>query len=89
MNSSATDTASTAPVMPMADSSPHPRFNALKHGILSRYTVLSHENHSDYESLVNSRVKDVKSQLKSATFQAKRKHHETQHSCGLASDSFG
>ena len=30
------------------------RFNALKHGILSRYTVLSHENHSDYESLVNS-----------------------------------
>ena len=39
---------------------PHPqpyevvRFNALKHGILSRYTVLSHENHADYESLVNS-----------------------------------
>ena len=30
------------------------RFNALKHGILSRYTVLSHENHADYESLVNS-----------------------------------
>ncbi len=30
------------------------RFNALKHGILSRYTVLSHENHVDYESLVNS-----------------------------------
>lgn len=93
MNSNATNTASTAPLMPMADSSPHPykvvRFNALKHGILSRYTVLSHENHSDYESLVNSRVKDVKSQLKSATFQAKRKHHETQHSCGLASDSFG
>ena len=28
------------------------RFNALKHGILSRYTVLSHENHADYESLV-------------------------------------
>ena len=39
---------------------PHPqpyevvRFNALKHGILSRYTVLSHESHADYESLVNS-----------------------------------
>ena len=30
------------------------RFNALKHGILSRYTVLSFENHADYESLVNS-----------------------------------
>jgi hypothetical protein len=30
------------------------RFNAMKHGILSRYTVLSHENHADYESLVNS-----------------------------------
>ena len=39
---------------------PHPqpyevvRFNALKYGILSRYTVLSHENHADYESLLNS-----------------------------------
>jgi hypothetical protein len=30
------------------------RFNAMKHGILSRYTVLSHENEADYESLVNS-----------------------------------
>jgi hypothetical protein len=30
------------------------RFNALKHGILSRYTVLSHESHADYESLLNS-----------------------------------
>lgn len=30
------------------------RFNAMKHGILSRYTVLSHENHADYESLVNA-----------------------------------
>ncbi len=30
------------------------RFNALRHGILSRYVVLSHENHADYESLVNS-----------------------------------
>lgn len=42
----------------MADSNPPPyevvRFNALKHGILSRYTVLSHESHADYESLVNS-----------------------------------
>jgi len=57
MNST-THTASTAPLMPTADSSPQPyevvRFNALKHGILSRYTVLSHESHADYESLVNS-----------------------------------
>ncbi len=30
------------------------RYNALKHGILSRLTVLSHESHADYESLVNS-----------------------------------
>ncbi|MEI2625760.1 MAG: hypothetical protein V9G23_19055 [Giesbergeria sp.] len=53
-----TDTASTAPLMPTADPNPQPyevvRFNALKHGILSRYTVLSHESHADYESLVNS-----------------------------------
>ena len=53
-----TNTTSTAPTMPTADPSPQPyevvRFNALKHGILSRYTVLSHENHADYESLVNS-----------------------------------
>ena len=42
----------------IANPTPQPyeivRFNALKHGILSRYTVLSHENHADYESLVNS-----------------------------------
>jgi len=34
------------------------RFNALKHGILSRYTVLSHESHADYESLVNSLMEE-------------------------------
>lgn len=55
---SPTNTANTAPVMPTADPSTQPyevvRFNALKHGILSRYTVLSHESHADYESLVNS-----------------------------------
>jgi hypothetical protein len=34
------------------------RFNAMKHGILSRYTVLSHENHADYESLVNSLMEE-------------------------------
>ena len=43
---------------PMTVLSPKPyevvRFNALKHGILSRYTVLSHESHADYDSLVNS-----------------------------------
>ena len=57
MNAS-TDTASNAAPTPWADPSPKPyevvRFNALKHGILSRYTVLSHENHADYESLINS-----------------------------------
>ena len=57
MNAS-TYTTSTTPVIPTAEISPPPyeavRFNALKHGILSRYTVLSHENHADYESLVNS-----------------------------------
>jgi len=53
-----TNTASTATLTPTADHSPQPyevvRFNALKHGILSRYTVLSHESHADYESLVSS-----------------------------------
>jgi hypothetical protein len=43
---------------PITEPAPTPyevvRFNALKHGILSRYTVLSHESHADYESLVNS-----------------------------------
>ena len=34
------------------------RFNAMKHGILSRYTVLSHENHADYESLVQSLMEE-------------------------------
>ena len=51
-------TADTAPLIPMSDPNPQPyeavRFNALKRGILSRYTVLSHESHADYESLVNS-----------------------------------
>jgi hypothetical protein len=61
-----TDTTSTASLMPMTNPSnlivggtPEAgyegvRFNAMKHGILSRYTVLSHESHADYESLVNS-----------------------------------
>ena len=53
MNTTATDKTDE-----MADPKAQPyefvRFNALKHGILSRYTVLSHENHADYESLVNS-----------------------------------
>lgn len=51
-------TARNAPLMSTAYPGPQPyevvRFNALKHGILSRYTVLSHESHADYESLVNS-----------------------------------
>ena len=61
-----TITASTATVRPAPNPSAPPtvdakppayevvRFNALKHGILSRYTVLSHESHADYESLVDS-----------------------------------
>lgn len=48
----------TAPLMPTSEPGTQPydvvRFNALKHGVLSRYTVLSHESHADYESLVNS-----------------------------------
>ena len=51
-------TTATEKTAEIADPSPQAyevvRFNALKHGILSRYTVLSHENHADYESLVNS-----------------------------------
>ena len=53
-----TNTSSTATLTPNDGPSAIPyevvRFYALKHGILSRYTVLSHENHADYESLVNS-----------------------------------
>ena len=46
-------TTSTATLMPMADPSlPQPyevgRFNALKQGILSRYTGLSRESQGDY-----------------------------------------
>jgi hypothetical protein len=51
-------TSDPASLVPTTGPSPPPyevvRFNALKHGILSRYTVLSHESHADYESLVNS-----------------------------------
>ena len=50
--------AGDTPAPPVAGQTAQPyevvRFNALKHGILSRYTVLSHESHADYESLVNS-----------------------------------
>lgn len=62
MNTTTTDTAllttsdNPAPLVPDAKPQPYEvvRFNAMKHGILSRYTVLSHECHADYESLVNS-----------------------------------
>ena len=54
------NTTSTDNTDEMANPQPAPyevvRFNALKHGILSRYTVLSHENHADYESLINSLI---------------------------------
>ncbi|NDP39900.1 MAG: hypothetical protein GZ093_14310 [Rhodoferax sp.] len=53
--------AASNPAAPLAVETKPPayevvRFNALKHGILSRYTVLSHESHADYESLVNSLI---------------------------------
>ena len=52
------NTTATVKTDEIAQPNPQPyevvRFNALKHGILSRYTVLSHENHADYENLVNS-----------------------------------
>jgi len=55
-------TTNITPLIPTADPSPQPyevvRFNAMKHGILSRYTVLSHESHADYESLVNSLMEE-------------------------------
>ena len=64
MNTSTPDTGLMAVTNPSAPlrADPKPpgyevvRFNALKHGILSRYTVLSHESHADYESLVNSLI---------------------------------
>ena len=66
MNTSTSDTGLMAVTNPPAPlpAEPKPpgyeavRFNAMKHGILSRYTVLSHENHADYESLVNSLMEE-------------------------------
>ncbi len=34
------------------------RFNAMKHGILSRYTVLSHEDGNEYEALLTALVQE-------------------------------
>jgi hypothetical protein len=42
------------PTDPKPDGYDAVRYNAMKHGILSRCTVLSHENHSDYESLLTA-----------------------------------
>jgi hypothetical protein len=57
-NATSTNTHNGRVTQPIAEPAPTPyevvRFNALKHGLLSRYTVLSHESHADYESLVNS-----------------------------------
>ena len=54
MNTPSTDM--SAPIAGETKTQPYEvvRFNALKHGILSRYTVLSHESHADYESLANA-----------------------------------
>lgn len=56
MNTSTNNTSNVQPAIAntVGHSYQTVRFNALKHGILSRYTVLSHENHADYESLVNA-----------------------------------
>ncbi len=62
MNMTTADTAlmtkADQPAPAIGDTTTRPyelvRFNAMTHGILSRYTVLSHESHADYESLVNS-----------------------------------
>src|SRR5690348_4076198 len=34
------------------------RFNALRHGILSRYTVLAHESADDYQALLTALAED-------------------------------
>ena len=34
------------------------KYNALKHGILSKYTVMQWENRDDYESLLNSLINE-------------------------------
>jgi hypothetical protein len=54
MTAASPTTVSEQPVAQAASGYEVVRFNALKHGILSRYTVLSHESHADYESLVSS-----------------------------------
>ena len=45
-----------APAVP--DSYDAVRFNAMRHGILSRYTVLAHERGEDYQELLLALVKD-------------------------------
>jgi hypothetical protein len=54
MTAASPTTVSEQPLAQAASGYEVVRFNALKHGILSRYTVLSHESHADYESLVSS-----------------------------------
>lgn len=46
----------TVPALP--DSYDAVRFNALRHGILSRYTVLPHENAKDYQALLTALAED-------------------------------
>jgi len=45
-----------APAIP--DSYDAVRFNAMRHGILSRYTVLAHENADDYQALLTALAED-------------------------------
>lgn len=62
-----TDTAVAATVPPPTDAETLPaapggydavRFNALRHGILSRYTVLAHESADDYQALLTALAED-------------------------------
>lgn len=36
------------------------KYNALKHGVLSKYTVMQWENREDYESLMESLINEYK-----------------------------
>ena len=47
-----------AEITPTAGNYAAVRFNAMKHGILSRYTVLSHEDGDEYQALLSALVEE-------------------------------
>ncbi len=49
---------SPAALPTLPDSYDAVRFNAMRHGILSRYTVLAHENFEDYQALLTALAED-------------------------------